>query len=31
MFKGLHAVIYRVSDIEKVKQWYSSLLGVKPF
>lgn len=31
MFKGLRTVIYKVDDIEKAKEWYSSALGFSPY
>lgn len=31
MFQGLRTVIYHVDDLEKAKEWYSNLLGVKPY
>ena len=31
MFKGLRTVIYNVEEIEKAKEWYSLLLGIKPY
>jgi predicted enzyme related to lactoylglutathione lyase len=31
MIKGLRTVIYNVDDIEKAKEWYSSILGFKPY
>jgi lactoylglutathione lyase len=30
-FLGLRTSIYRVSDIEKAKEWYSELLGFAPY
>lgn len=30
MFKGLRRVVYRVSDVEKAKQWYGQVLGAMP-
>lgn len=30
MFKSLKRVAYRVPDIEKAKQWYCRILGIKP-
>ena len=31
MFLGLRTAIYHVDDIEKGKNWYSEVLGVKPY
>lgn len=31
MFQGLRTVIYHVDDLQKAKQWYANLLGVKPY
>jgi predicted enzyme related to lactoylglutathione lyase len=31
MFKGLRTVIYHVDDIQKAKEWYAGLLGVRPY
>jgi predicted enzyme related to lactoylglutathione lyase len=31
MFQGLRTVIYHVDDLTKAKEWYSNLLGVKPY
>lgn len=31
MFLGLRTAIYRVGDLEKGKQWYSSILGFGPY
>lgn len=31
MFQGLRTVIYHVDDLQKAKQWYSSILGIKPY
>ena len=31
MFLGLRTAIYHVSDIEKAKKWYSSILGFGPY
>ena len=31
MFKGLRTVIYKVEDIEKAKEWYTSALGFPPY
>lgn len=31
MFQGLRTVIYHVDDLEKAKEWYTSLLGFKPY
>lgn len=30
-FLGLRTAIYRVSDIEKGKQWYSKVFGIQPY
>lgn len=30
-FLGLRTTIYKVRDIEKAKQWYSGVLGIKPY
>ncbi len=30
MFKGLKRIVYRVSDMEKAKQWYRQVLGAEP-
>lgn len=30
-FLGLRTTIYKVSDIEKAKTWYSSILGIDPY
>lgn len=31
MFQGLRTAIYKVSDLEKAKQWYSDVLGIAPY
>lgn len=31
MIQGLRTVIYRVSDIEQAKEWYSAVLGQAPY
>ena len=31
MFNGLRTVVYRVSDLEQGKAWWSRLLGVAPY
>jgi predicted enzyme related to lactoylglutathione lyase len=31
MFLGLRTAIYHVDDIEKGKNWYTEVLGVKPY
>lgn len=31
MFKGLRTAIYKVDDIAKAKEWYSSALGFPPY
>lgn len=31
MFQGLRTVIYHVDDLQKAKQWYSKVLGIKPY
>lgn len=31
MFQGLRTVIYHVEDLEKAKEWYSNILGIKPY
>ena len=30
-FHGLRTVVYKVSDLEKAKTWYTAALGVKPY
>jgi predicted enzyme related to lactoylglutathione lyase len=31
MFQGLRTVIYHVDDLQKAKDWYSAILGIKPY
>ena len=31
MFQKLRSVVYHVNDIEKAKQWYTNITGVKPY
>jgi lactoylglutathione lyase len=31
MFLGLRTVIYHVDDLQKAKEWYSEVLGVRPY
>ena len=31
MFLGLRTAVYYVNDIDKAKEWYSSVLGVAPY
>ena len=31
MFLGLRTAIYRVTDIEQAKNWYTSILGTPPY
>jgi predicted enzyme related to lactoylglutathione lyase len=31
MFQGLRTVIYKVDDLEKAKEWYSSIVGFGPY
>lgn len=31
MFQGLRTVIYHVDDLDKAKEWYSNILGIKPY
>ena len=31
MFQGLRTVIYHVDDLQKAKEWYSDVLGIKPY
>jgi predicted enzyme related to lactoylglutathione lyase len=28
---GLRTILYRVTDIDKAKDWYSSILGIEPY
>lgn len=28
---GLRTVLYRVTDLEQAKAWYSSVLGIEPY
>ena len=30
-FRGLMTVIYHVDDLQKAKEWYSGVLGIKPY
>jgi catechol 2,3-dioxygenase-like lactoylglutathione lyase family enzyme len=30
MFKGPRRIVYRVSDVEKAKEWYRQVLGAGP-
>ena|ERR1035437_3964442 len=30
-FLGLRTVIYKVGDINKAKEWYTNILGIKPY
>ncbi len=30
-FQGLRTVIYHAPDLEKAKEWYSSVLGIAPY
>lgn len=30
-FLGLRTTIYKVSDLEKAKEWYSQILGIMPY
>ncbi len=30
-FLGLRTVVYRVSDIQKAKEWYSKVLNIQPY
>jgi predicted enzyme related to lactoylglutathione lyase len=31
MFQGLRSAIYGVNDLEKAKEWYSTVLGIQPY
>jgi len=31
MFQGLRTAIYQVGDIGEAREWYSGMLGVKPY
>jgi hypothetical protein len=31
MFQGLRGIVYKVSDIEKAKDWYRKVFDTKPF
>ena len=31
MLQGLRTAVYKVSDIEKAKAWYSDLFGIEPY
>jgi predicted enzyme related to lactoylglutathione lyase len=31
MLLGIRTVIYKVTDLEKAKSWYSSVLGIAPY
>ena len=31
MFQGLRTVIYHVQDIDRAKEWYGSVLGIRPY
>jgi predicted enzyme related to lactoylglutathione lyase len=31
MFQGLRTVIYHVDDLQKAREWYSRILGIKPY
>ena len=31
MFQGLRTVIYHVDDLAKAKEWYSRVLGIRPY
>ena len=31
MLQGLRTVIYQVSDLEKAKEWYSTVVGTPPY
>jgi len=30
MYKGLRSIMFKVSDIEKAKNWYSKVFDTKP-
>ena len=31
MFQKLRTIIYRVSDLEKAKEWYKKITGIAPY
>jgi catechol 2,3-dioxygenase-like lactoylglutathione lyase family enzyme len=31
MFRGLRTAIYHVGDIDRAKEWYGAVLGVRPY
>jgi predicted enzyme related to lactoylglutathione lyase len=31
MFQGLRTVIYHVTDLDRAKAWYTSVLGIEPY
>ena len=31
MFQGLRTVIYHVEDLTRAKEWYGSVLGIRPY
>ena len=31
MFHGLRTVIYHVGDLDRAKEWYSAVLGIRPY
>ncbi len=31
MFQGLRTVIYHVEDLDRGKEWYGSVLGIRPY
>lgn len=31
MFQGLRTAIYHVGDLDRAKEWYTSVLGVRPY